>query len=231
MWSLVKKGLKNPHHVPAYVLGRLFPGLPFGPTWQRKHGVITWTDDYVWGSESVPDISATDYHQYRTLRGLFADRTATEALEVGCGYGRVLPWIAEATGAEVRGIDANPDAIETARRHYPGFRFETQNAADLSYAADAFDLVVTWTVLQHVPPDDFAGVTAEVKRVLAPDGWLLLCENTTGGEAGPSVWTRSVEEYGETFPRCELREVHEYACPHLGDRDEEIMLFRATDGE
>ena len=228
--SLVKKGLKNPRHVLPYVVGRLFPNASFGPNWQRKNGVITWTDDWVWTSESVPDISATDYHLYRTFRDLFDDRAVSTALEVGCGYGRILPWIAEATGAEVRGIDANPDAISTARNHYPEFAFETENAADLSAPDDSFDLVVTRTVLQHVPPGEIESVMAEIERVLASGGWVLSMENTLGDEGGPSTWSRSVDEYGEMLPGCELVEVRDYDYPHLSRPEKELFLFRATSG-
>lgn len=224
--DLLKKGVKNPKRVPPYVIGRIFS--QFGPDWQRKNGVITWTDNWGWGNESPPGISATDYYHYCKLEELFQTRDVENALEVGCGYGRVLPWIAKSTGANVCGIDANPDAIATAREHYPNIRFETQNATDLSYDDSSFDLVVTWTVLQHIPPKQIDEVSDELERVLEPDGLLLLLEDTKGDSEGPSVWSRSIDKYDRMLPNCKLIENYEYDLPHIESEEitEQILLFR-----
>lgn len=42
-------------------------------------------------------------------------------LDVGCGYGDFIPWLP--SGYIYEGIDANPDAIESARMLYPGYHF------------------------------------------------------------------------------------------------------------
>jgi SAM-dependent methyltransferase len=44
--------------------------------------------------------------------------------------------------------------------------------------AAAFDLALVFTVLQHVPEPDVLEVIEEIRRILSPAGWLLLCEET-----------------------------------------------------
>jgi SAM-dependent methyltransferase len=228
---LVRKGLQNPKRIPPYIIGRVFPNSRFGPDWQRKNGVITWGDNWEWGNESPPDISATDYYHHNKLNDLFEDRNVENALEVGCGYGRVLPWIAESTGANVRGIDANPDAISTAREHYPDFQFDTQDATSLSYDENSFDLVLTWTVLHHIPPKQIDAVTNELERVLEPEGLIVSLENTKGEGPTETVWPRSVSEYSEKLQYCNLIETHEYDLPHTDRKSElQILVFRMQKG-
>ena len=43
---------------------------------------------------------------------------ATTLLDVGCGSGRYLPFVAERY--RIHGIDLNPDLLDVAREHNPG---------------------------------------------------------------------------------------------------------------
>jgi hypothetical protein len=44
-----------------------------------------------------------------------------------------------------------------------------------------FDLVLAWEHLDFVPPDRLSEFTAEIGRILAPDGWLLLFSRDGNG--------------------------------------------------
>ncbi|MCB9538365.1 MAG: methyltransferase domain-containing protein [Myxococcales bacterium] len=96
-------------------------------------------------------------------------------LDLGCGIGRMT---ARLVGhfAEVIGVDVSPAMIDEARTLHPeteGLRFQANSGADLSDFGDAaFDLVFSYSVLPHLPPDVVRAYFYEVNRVLKPGGWF-----------------------------------------------------------
>lgn len=128
------------------------------------------------------------------LDGLHVERS----LEIGCGYGRLSPWIALHSERHY-GVEPSGDSLEAARRQFPDFGWVRGRAESLPFPDDShFDLVVTWTVLQHIPDDAIAKAAKEIRRVLDPNGVLVMCE-VTGGDRADHVWPRSVAEYEELF--------------------------------
>jgi SAM-dependent methyltransferase len=97
------------------------------------------------------------------------------ALDLGCGIGRLSAQIA-GRFAEVVGVDVSPAMIEAARALHAGragLRFEANSGNDLAnFPADAFDLVFSYSVLPHLPPDVLESYFLEVGRVLRPGGWF-----------------------------------------------------------
>ena len=63
----------------------------------------------------------------------------------GCGYGSK---IMHDTGAMVTGIDLEPEAIEYARRHYPGPEYIL---ADVGKYRGRYEWVVSFETLEHLP--------------------------------------------------------------------------------
>ncbi len=96
-------------------------------------------------------------------------------LDLGCGIGRMT---ARLVGhfAEVIGVDVSPAMIEEARALHgdvEGLRFQANSGADLSdFGAADFDLVFSYSVLPHLPPDVVRAYFFEVSRVLKPGGWF-----------------------------------------------------------
>jgi SAM-dependent methyltransferase len=93
--------------------------------------------------------------------------------DVGCGPGYVTDHL-HAAGLDVFGIDLSPEMIAIARRDYPNLRFEvgTMTELDLSDGSLA-GLIAFWSVI-HVPDDAIPGVFEEFRRVLRPQGLLLV---------------------------------------------------------
>ena len=93
--------------------------------------------------------------------------------DVGCGPGYVSGYLHDA-GVDVFGIDLSPEMIAIARRDHPGQRFEVGTMTDLDLADDSVvGIVAFWSVI-HVPDDDVPGVFQEFRRVLRPQGLLLV---------------------------------------------------------
>jgi SAM-dependent methyltransferase len=93
--------------------------------------------------------------------------------DLGCGPGRVTGYLRR-RGLDAFGVDLSPAMVEVARAAYPGVRFEVGplDALDLPDATLAG--AMAWYSLIHVPPPDQPAVLAELHRVLAPGGHLLL---------------------------------------------------------
>jgi SAM-dependent methyltransferase len=124
------------------------------------------------------------------------------SLEIGCGFGRLSPYIAERVEQHTA-IDINEWAVGEARRFYPNISFHTGSATELPFADGSFDLVLTWTVLQHIPNNLVAKALAEINRVAASRSMLVLCEATlNAGKAekkGQHTHDRPPEFYADAF--------------------------------
>ena len=136
--------------------------------------------------------------------------------DVGCGPGYVTGYLDDA-GVDAFGIDLSPEMVAIARRDHPGSRFEVGTMTDLDLADDAVaGIVAFWSVI-HVPDDAVPGVFAEFRRVLRPQGLLLVgfhvgdeTEHTSEGYTGrpisvdthnrrPSTMTGWLREAGFTI--------------------------------
>ncbi len=95
-------------------------------------------------------------------------------LDLGCGIGRMTAPMG-AHFAEVVGVDVSGEMIERAKVLHAdaeNVSFATNSGADLAdFADESFDLVVSYSVLPHIPVDVVTAYFAEVNRILKPGGW------------------------------------------------------------
>ena len=104
---------------------------------------------------------------------LAARSGAREAHEVGCGEGELARRLARA-GVKVRGSDAFPAVIETARERASAegleLRFEPRAVQELEPGRDGAELIACCEVLEHLPDPDAA--LARLVELARP--WLLV---------------------------------------------------------
>lgn len=101
-------------------------------------------------------------------------------LDVGVGNGVSTDYLQEKFPAsEVWGIDISPEAIAQARKNsrYPTINFETKDVTNLGLPTEKFDLICAFQ--NHFHWDNLDLGLLELKRVLTPDGKIILaCETT-----------------------------------------------------
>lgn len=101
-------------------------------------------------------------------------------LEVGCGAGRLLAWLARAA-AQVVGLDPEAGQLARARREAPGLLLVRGVGEALPFAPGRFTLVLLFNSLHHVPAAAQRTALAEAARVLVPEGYLLVIEPLAAG--------------------------------------------------
>jgi len=105
-------------------------------------------------------------------------RAGDRALDLGCGGGEFTAELAHA-GATAVGIDVAQAALRRARARHPELDFRIAPIdGPLPLADNTFDLVWASEVIEHVA--DTARWLAEVRRVLAPRGRLLITTPSHG---------------------------------------------------
>jgi ubiquinone/menaquinone biosynthesis C-methylase UbiE len=97
--------------------------------------------------------------------------TGYRVLDLGCGTGGATIAVARRFGAEVVGVDIDPEQIAEASRvarDVPNVRFEVGDAQHLPFRDEAFDVVYSSRALHHVP--QWTTALEEAIRVLrTPD--------------------------------------------------------------
>jgi SAM-dependent methyltransferase len=123
-------------------------------------------------------------HGMREIAGsLLGERLARphqSLLDAGCGTGGFLRWVsARGSFDRICGVDVSPEAVSLAREAVPGAEISVASVDDLPFDAAAFDLVAMNDVLQHLEEPAVTASIVELRRVLRPDGALLV--RTNGG--------------------------------------------------
>jgi SAM-dependent methyltransferase len=122
----------------------------------------------------------------QAVLGLFCDLTLAAGLgtsvgDVGCGTGRLTPWLA-ARGLTPRGVDLSPGMIRAARRDYPGFSFDVADLRELPFADVSLAGAACWYSLMFLAPPDRPAAFGELARVIKPGGYLVTAFKAGDGQ-------------------------------------------------
>ncbi|HVR41604.1 MAG TPA: class I SAM-dependent methyltransferase [Thermoanaerobaculia bacterium] len=146
---------------------------PCGGTWRSYREYTNW-------------IRETEPYIFRILEQF--DWNGVRTLEVGCGQGATLNYLAE-HGARMIGIDMSEVSLLGARAGArelgvsENVRLARADAEHLPFAEGSFDRVISIGVLHHTP--DIAGAIEEIRRALRPGGTAIIMLYRTGN---PKWW-------------------------------------------
>jgi SAM-dependent methyltransferase len=138
--------------------------------------------------------------QLRRCLGLMAERGVSpgRSLEIGCGFGRLSPYIAEHFEQHTA-VDINTWAVSEASQFYPQISFCEASATGLPFPDRTFDTVITWTVLQHIPNALVGKALNEIKRVANPKSLIILCEATLNAGKPEKGWQHTHDRFPEFY--------------------------------
>ena len=99
-------------------------------------------------------------------------------LEIGCGPGALAGALRRwYPNAEITGMDLDTAFIRFARENEEGVAFMEGDATNLPFENETFDVTISNTVSEHIPPEAFFG---EQKRVLKKGGVCLVLSARRG---------------------------------------------------
>lgn len=110
------------------------------------------------------------------LEAYFSQRQGLQALDVGCGVGTLHAYYSSLFKS-LSGVDISNDCIEQAAVSYPENDYRLIKGNSIPYENHSFDVTMTTCVMHHVPPQDWADFSAELKRVTRPGGMVCVIEH------------------------------------------------------
>lgn len=138
------------------------------------------------------------YRQVAALQQILGDEQFEKALEIGCGYGRMTPWIQEYCGS-YEGIDPHGGFLNQAINHFPEASFTQTHAGDIPFSDGHFDLAVAWNSLMYIDIDGLGQAADEIYRLMAPWATLVIRVDVGSGEKRGDRWLHPIESYEEAF--------------------------------
>ena len=111
------------------------------------------------------------FWMYRRAFARFVGSGTGNALEVGCGEGRISREL-RSLGYRVTATDAVAALVEASRQANSADEYAIADGKDLPFTDGRFDLVMAYNVLMDV--DDVSATLKEIRRVMKPDGVLLI---------------------------------------------------------
>lgn len=137
---------------------------------------------------SVASTAAMPHSPNRMHPLRWVPKDARSLLDVGCNAGDLLadlrlmmPWL------DLAGVDVNARVLEVTRERLPDVAIHEAGAEALPFVDGRFDVATCIEVLEHVPAALRRPALAEIRRVLAPGGLLLL----RVPHAGRTAWLDS----------------------------------------
>ncbi len=106
------------------------------------------------------------------INGRYGALDNLDILDIGCGGGLVTEELAH-LGANVTGIDADANAIDTAINHAKASNLDITYICDDARNLDKqYDIVIALEIIEHVP--DIGAFIKLCKSRLKPDGLLIM---------------------------------------------------------
>lgn len=122
-----------------------------------------------------------------------------KVIDIGCGRGEIV-FQAASKGANVTGIDFSESAIKIAcnirEKHKEDIKSRTEffccNAEKLKFKDNFFDKAFFLDVVEHLSKSELRTVLCEIRRVLKPEGILII-------HTSPNVWSRNYGYWLKSF--------------------------------
>ena len=203
--KMLSTAIKNPSRIPKYLWWRLGLESAFNKNVRKR---VPFSHDMVvsfWGEEGagLPGFSSRLYREVKLLQHAIGNFKAEKSLEIGCGYGRLTPWIMEYS-REHYAVEPEKSLFKDAKRLNPKAYFHNVTAQKLPFPDRFFELCVSWTVLQHMLPKEQIKAIEEIKRVATKTAVLIVAEDTGIYEGATELTTHSVENWAELFKPWQL---------------------------
>jgi len=161
-----------------------------------------------WNDQNPGNLMILQERNTRLLELLFKygfhEFGSLKIMEIGCGTGDVLAEFLKwgSNPNHLFGVDLLKDRIKQAKAKHPDIHFSLQNAEELEFPSNYFDLVLTFTVFTSILDTGMAyRVASEIKRVLKPGGALVWYDFRFNNPYNPNVHGMRKSDIKYLFPQ------------------------------
>lgn len=160
-------------------------------------------------------------------------RPGQTVLDLGCGRGEVLIWGA-GRGVRAWGLDFSAAAVSIARQAAlanslgDAVHIQRGEVKALPYATACFDRVLMLDLVEHLHPWELDHALGEARRVLKPDGWLLVhtMPNRWYYRFGYPLYRLLQRLKGQKLPANPRERFTYHAAMHVNEQD--VFSLRAS---
>lgn len=125
-------------------------------------------------------------------------------VDIGCGPGHIARYLGE-RGVDAFGLDLSPGSLKVGASRTPGLAFVAGDMIALPLRDESCAGVVAFYSVIHLPRPVVPSAFAEFRRVMAPDGLLLVACHGGEGEVRNERWfDRPVQMVATLFQPDEL---------------------------
>lgn len=152
-----------------------------------------------------PMVLARTYWEHRELRNFMGSivsidlnsKIFKQAAEFGTGYARMTPVLTE-FAENVIGFERDEELAAIAKESFKPFGVihRVESLEKVPAPVKSIDLLLTYTVIQHMPDEEAQRVINEIKRVLTTNAYVFLVEDDFGPSGG-GMWRRTPETYSK----------------------------------
>lgn len=145
---------------------------------EKKKSVVDDYDDIAeeYCAEFFQDTSDNKY-----IDLFLASLSGKKVLDAGCGNGKDCLYVSQ-KGFDVNGIDFSEGMLNLAREKVPDGKFEVMDMTNISYPNNTYDGIISSCSLFHIPTEELPRTLLGFKRILKPNGKLLLILQEGNGE-------------------------------------------------
>ena len=112
-------------------------------------------------------------------------------VDLGCGAGVPVVKFLVDKGYGVTGIDFSEGMLKLARKNVPKAKFVKMDMTKMKFKPGSFDAAVSFYAIIHVPRQKHAKIYKNLRRILKPDGVVLV--NASGWDE--EGWEGYAQDY------------------------------------
>ena len=166
-----------------------------------RHAYEVKADEY---EKKFADQLTTNKFDRSVIDDAFARHTSNAVvMDLGCGPGQVASYLAD-SGTRMVGLDLTPAMLAIARHAHPALPLVGGDVYALPLRSDVFDGIVAWYSLHNLQRTTLPLALSELRRVLHPNGTLLIATHGgIGEEVVEHLWMGCAERVVITYYQSE----------------------------
>jgi SAM-dependent methyltransferase len=111
-------------------------------------------------------------HMMKYMKFLQKGSSSLKMLDIGCGEGYYVRDAMD-EGINAYGIDISTHTLENALAEVKD-RITFGSITEIPFADEEFDVMTAFDVIEHIHPKDTLNMIEEIRRVLKPDGIVII---------------------------------------------------------